>query len=154
MTRRRTAGCLAALALSLAACGGTTGRPAADGSTAPTGPSSAAASRATPAASPSPTRSAPTAAATRASAGAPPSRSATGTARPTRPAPVRVVAVGDIACAPGVAVTATTCQQQATAQLTASLSPQLVLALGDLQYEDGSAAEFVGSTGRGAGWRP
>jgi hypothetical protein len=58
---------------------------------------------------------------------------------------VRVVAVGDIACAPGKATTATTCQQAATAALATSLRPDLVLTLGDHQYEKGSLAEFQGS---------
>lgn len=57
----------------------------------------------------------------------------------------RIVAVGDIACAPNEAVTPTTCQQDATAALTARLDPQLVVALGDLQYESGEAADFEAS---------
>lgn len=61
------------------------------------------------------------------------------------PASVRVVTVGDIACDPGEEVTETTCQQQATADLTARLAPDLVLALGDLQYQAGSESEFAAS---------
>ncbi len=64
---------------------------------------------------------------------------------PSSPAAVKVVAVGDIACKPGDEPTPTTCQQQATADLTARLDPDLVLALGDLQYEDGAETEFEGS---------
>jgi len=56
-----------------------------------------------------------------------------------------VVAVGDIACPPGDAVTATTCQQAATARLTARFHPRYVIQLGDLQYEDGSLADYQGS---------
>src|SRR5689334_15860136 len=55
---------------------------------------------------------------------------------------LRVVAVGDIACAPGAAVTAKECQQWATARLAASLKPGLVLTLGDHQYDAGSPQEF------------
>ncbi|GAA1920862.1 metallophosphoesterase family protein [Nocardioides marmoribigeumensis] len=55
---------------------------------------------------------------------------------------VRVVAVGDIACAPGSAVTRTTCRQGATARLAERLSPRRVLALGDLQYQSGGLAAF------------
>lgn len=64
------------------------------------------------------------------------------TTRPPRPEPVTVVAAGDIACPPGRPATATTCQQQATADLAASLSPDDVLVVGDLQYERGTAEEF------------
>ncbi len=58
---------------------------------------------------------------------------------------VSVVAAGDIACAPGEAVTSTTCQQAATAALAQSLHPDAVIALGDLQYESGSASDFTQS---------
>jgi hypothetical protein len=56
--------------------------------------------------------------------------------------PARVVAVGDIACAPGEPVTATTCRQAATARLASNLEPDAVLALGDLQYPKGSLSDF------------
>ena len=56
--------------------------------------------------------------------------------------PVKVVAVGDIACPPGTPVTATTCHHADTARLAADLSPGVVLGLGDLQYESGSLAAF------------
>lgn len=56
---------------------------------------------------------------------------------------VRVVAVGDIACKPGGRRTDTTCQHAATAELAAALEPDLVLALGDLQYEAGRKREFA-----------
>lgn len=67
------------------------------------------------------------------------------------PQPVTVVAVGDIACDPqspyfedgrgrdGV------CLQGRTADLAASLAPDAVVALGDLQYSDGSYSEFMGA---------
>ena len=63
------------------------------------------------------------------------------------PAPkgVRVVAVGDIACAPGSQVTAGTCQQAATADLTEQLDPSLVLGLGDMQYPKASLADLRAS---------
>jgi len=55
---------------------------------------------------------------------------------------VQVVAAGDIACASDPTVTATTCQQQATADVITSLSPRYVLALGDLVYNSGTLANF------------
>jgi len=61
------------------------------------------------------------------------------------PGSVKVVAVGDIACPTGAAVTATTCQQAATATLARQLKPSVVLTLGDEQYDDGSLADFQGS---------
>jgi hypothetical protein len=65
---------------------------------------------------------------------------------PTGPAQsVGIVAVGDIACKPGARVTKRVCQQAATADLAASLDPDAVIALGDLQYESGTAADFAGS---------
>ncbi|MCX6396849.1 MAG: metallophosphoesterase [Propionibacteriales bacterium] len=58
---------------------------------------------------------------------------------------VTVVAAGDIACAPGATVTATTCRQASTARLAASLKPNRVIALGDLQYPNGSYSDFLNS---------
>ena len=57
--------------------------------------------------------------------------------------PLRVVAVGDIACPADEPVTAITCQQGATAALARRLSPKLVLALGDLQYPGGALSDFT-----------
>ncbi len=56
-----------------------------------------------------------------------------------------VMAAGDIACAPGSGSTATTCQQKATSDLIVARSPAAVLPLGDLQYADGTLAQFAGS---------
>jgi hypothetical protein len=61
------------------------------------------------------------------------------------PLGVRVVAAGDIACAPGSPVTKRSCQQKATAELARSLDPQLVLTLGDTQYPASSLAQLRGS---------
>ena len=58
---------------------------------------------------------------------------------------VRVVAAGDIACPPGGTVTATTCQQAATAATARAFRPDLVLTLGDHQYEEDSLAQFQAS---------
>jgi Calcineurin-like phosphoesterase len=58
---------------------------------------------------------------------------------------VRVVAAGDIACPPGLAVTPTQCQQDATAALARRLDPSLVLTLGDHQYNESSLAQFNAS---------
>lgn len=55
---------------------------------------------------------------------------------------VRVVAVGDVACQPSEKTTPVTCQQQATADLTSRLAPDVVLPLGDLQYENGGLDDF------------
>ena len=55
---------------------------------------------------------------------------------------VEVVAVGDIACAPGAAVTRITCRHGETARLTSRIDPDAVLALGDLQYEVGARRAF------------
>ncbi len=56
--------------------------------------------------------------------------------------PVKIVAVGDVACAAGDDTTARTCRQARTARLTRSLDPKRVIALGDLQYPTGSLRAF------------
>ena len=56
--------------------------------------------------------------------------------------PVTVVAAGDIVCQPDATPAPRACQQQATADLAASLHPDAVLAVGDLQYPYGSLASF------------
>ena len=53
-----------------------------------------------------------------------------------------IVAVGDIACPPGSAVTTTTCRQASTASYASSLKPTWVIPLGDLQYQKGSLDGF------------
>ena len=58
---------------------------------------------------------------------------------------ISVVAVGDIACEPGDRVSPKTCQHEATARLASSLDPAAVVALGDLQYANGSMSDFLGS---------
>lgn len=68
--------------------------------------------------------------------------------RPTKPAATptaTLVAVGDIACPPGSKVTATKCRQAATAAISRKLRPTRVIALGDLQYPDGTYRQFLGS---------
>jgi hypothetical protein len=57
----------------------------------------------------------------------------------------KVVAAGDIACVPGKPVTAGECRMEETAALAESLDPDVVLPLGDLQYERGEAANFAAS---------
>jgi hypothetical protein len=54
-----------------------------------------------------------------------------------------LAAVGDIACAPGVASTPARCQQAATAALVAGSAVTAVQTLGDNQYENGTVAEFA-----------
>ncbi len=56
---------------------------------------------------------------------------------------VRVVAAGDIVCAPGEDVTSTTCRDADTAKLAEQFGPRYVLPLGDLQYDDGRLADFT-----------
>jgi hypothetical protein len=71
----------------------------------------------------------------------------TTTAPTTTAAPpeVRLVAAGDLACKPGMAPSATECQAAATALLAESLHPDVVLTLGDEQYDVGRAEDFVES---------
>ena len=64
---------------------------------------------------------------------------------------MQIVAVGDIACEAGEPVSPTQCQQAATARLATSLKPDVVIALGDLQYETGSEGDFEGSYARSWG---
>ena len=72
----------------------------------------------------------------------------TPTPSPTTNGATTVVAVGDIACDPGSSSwnnnngTATACRHKYTAELAKRLAPAYVLALGDLQYEDGALAKF------------
>jgi PKD repeat protein len=61
------------------------------------------------------------------------------------PGSVTVLAAGDIACLPGSAVTAKNCHQQTTSDLLVNMNPDAVLALGDLQYDNATAADFAGS---------
>ncbi|MDQ6687496.1 MAG: metallophosphoesterase [Actinomycetota bacterium] len=76
--------------------------------------------------------------------------SATKAAAPTASA-TRVVVAGDIACPPGFPVAKTTCRQGATAALIRTLNPDLVIPLGDEQYETGSLADFQHSYARSWG---
>ncbi len=54
---------------------------------------------------------------------------------------LKVVAVGDISCS-NLPATDTQCQQNSTADLIQKINPDLVLALGDLQYGGGSLTDF------------
>jgi acid phosphatase type 7 len=73
--------------------------------------------------------------------GTPPGSGPAGSS-PASSGPVRLVAVGDIACPPDEEATPVTCQEDATADLTSSLDPDQVVALGDLQYESGAEDDF------------
>ena len=64
---------------------------------------------------------------------------------------VVVVAAGDIACPLQIPPHERGCRQEDTAALVESLRPDAVLALGDLQYEHGSLANFLGSYDRSWG---
>src|SRR5687768_10601459 len=72
-------------------------------------------------------------------------RAETSSTQVDAPLGTRVVAAGDIACAPGQPVTARSCQQAATAELAKSLDPQLVLTLGDTQYPKSSLTDLMAS---------
>ena len=68
---------------------------------------------------------------------------------PPPPPPVtgtRIAAVGDMVCRPGQAQTATTCRQMPVSDLLVN-DPALeyFFPLGDLQYDDGTLAEFQGA---------
>ncbi|MDP9443260.1 MAG: metallophosphoesterase [Actinomycetota bacterium] len=56
-----------------------------------------------------------------------------------------VVAVGDIACPPGEPVTEDRCRHGDTASLAQSYTPDVVVGLGDLQYESGALSDFEAS---------
>lgn len=56
--------------------------------------------------------------------------------------PVKIVAVGDIACQAREETTARRCRQAETARLTRSLHPDRVITLGDMQYARGTLSEF------------
>ncbi|MBV9003972.1 MAG: metallophosphoesterase [Solirubrobacterales bacterium] len=61
-----------------------------------------------------------------------------------------VVAVGDIACAPGD--TGNNCEQTLTANLASAQHPDAVLPLGDNQYNSGLLSEYTGAGAYGATW--
>jgi len=58
------------------------------------------------------------------------------------PGAVTLAAAGDIACGPQEVHSAISCHQSQTAALLASLRPDAVLPLGDLQYPTGKASDF------------
>jgi 3',5'-cyclic AMP phosphodiesterase CpdA len=69
-------------------------------------------------------------------------------ARPPQPPSVTgptLVAAGDVACAPGERRTRFACNQADTARLVERQRPDVVAALGDLQYPAASLADFAGS---------
>ena len=74
-----------------------------------------------------------------------PKASSAAAAAVTSSSAIRVVAVGDIACEPGRAPSGRLCRQAATAGLARRLQPDLVLTLGDHQYDKASMADFEGS---------
>lgn len=61
----------------------------------------------------------------------------------TAATPPVIAVAGDIACAPGSAVTPAHCQQAATASLISARSPNRVIAPGDIQYDSGATSEFT-----------
>ena len=65
-----------------------------------------------------------------------------GSPPPTR---FRIAAAGDIACVPGTPMTATTCRHGPVSDLLVGAGLSAVLPLGDLQYDEGELAGFLGS---------
>jgi len=120
-----------ALLLLLASCSRGTQEPTGSGSSQSSPPSSPASS---------PASSAPSSSAPSTSAGAG-SGSAAGSTFGAMGG-TRVVAAGDIVCAPGEDVTSTTCRDADTAKLAEQFGPRYVLPLGDLQYDDGRLDDF------------
>ena len=72
---------------------------------------------------------------------------------PAAAAPVVIVAAGDIACDPAYpdfntgTGTAVGCHEKATSDLVETIQPKAVLALGDIQYVHGTAANYAASYG-------
>ncbi|MFZ2501953.1 MAG: metallophosphoesterase [Nocardioides sp.] len=132
LDRRVTRALLAlAAALALAACSPPSADNRSSGSptfSADASPTLATTPTPTPTPTPSPTASTPQ-----------PEPSAE-TGQPT----IKVVAVGDISCAPKDR-DKYPCRDAETAELAASLDPDLVLTLGDLQYEKGKYSDFLSS---------
>lgn len=62
-----------------------------------------------------------------------------------RAAAATVVVVGDVACPAEDPTTSTQCRQAATARLARKVGPTRVIAAGDLQYPQGSLADFQAS---------
>lgn len=62
-------------------------------------------------------------------------------------APVTLAAAGNVACPPGQRSTSERCHQQQTSDLILAERPTAVAALGDLQYDDGTLADFEASYG-------
>ncbi|WP_051533264.1 metallophosphoesterase family protein, partial [Arthrobacter sp. 9MFCol3.1] len=75
------------------------------------------------------------------------SNEATATIQPGAAGTATVLAVGDIACAPGAVVTTSACRHGDVAAVVAAQSPDRFIALGDLQYQNATLAEFMGAGG-------
>ncbi len=75
------------------------------------------------------------------------SNEATATIQPGTAGTATVLAVGDIACAPGAVVTTSACRHGDVAAVVAAQSPDRFIALGDLQYQNATLAEFMGAGG-------
>lgn len=57
---------------------------------------------------------------------------------------VTVLAVGDIACEPGLETTTTACRHEEVGDLIADAKPHRFIALGDLQYQEARIEDFLG----------
>ncbi len=73
------------------------------------------------------------------------SNEAAATIQPAAGGAATVLAVGDIACAPGSVVTSSACRHGDVAAVVAAQSPDRFIALGDLQYQNATLAEFMGA---------
>jgi Calcineurin-like phosphoesterase len=62
--------------------------------------------------------------------------------QPSTSADPVIAAVGDMACKPGASVSSTACQHKAVSNSILNARPAAVLALGDLQYDNGELANF------------
>ncbi len=63
-----------------------------------------------------------------------------------------LVAAGDIACPPPGTKTSSSCHHRETANLIKALKPDYVLALGDLQYDDGAYSQYTGAGSYNDSW--
>ncbi|WP_277526525.1 DNRLRE domain-containing protein [Arthrobacter sp. ES3-54] len=75
------------------------------------------------------------------------SNETTATIQPGAAGTATVLAVGDIACAPGSVVTTSACRHGDVAAVVAAQSPDRFIAVGDLQYQNATLADFMGAGG-------
>ncbi|GHD45060.1 hypothetical protein GCM10008097_13860 [Mycetocola manganoxydans] len=69
----------------------------------------------------------------------------TGGTPPPPPETATIMAVGDIACQSGTAITSTACRHGEVASLIRAANPDRFIGLGDLQYQQATYAQFMAS---------